>query len=178
MRNNYEFLIYHASVLFWHCPVLEPTVPDRERCLTIERNKMNNNKPFSSGVCTGQTNVQSELLSVPEIIVWQVQLKAACRQRDEWLDETSNQKAKKDDKLNKRKCLLLILLKSLWYGHKKKRERNFPFQCQFSKLVPEILPLFIAAYKLFKLKLTAGRMSLYYSGARAGLFILKYMSQK
>lgn len=79
---------------------------------------MNNWKPFSSGVSTGQTNVQSELLSVPEITVWQVQLKAACQQSDEWLGETSIQKAVKDDKHNKRRHLLLILLKSWRYGQK------------------------------------------------------------
>ncbi len=176
MRNKYQFSIYHTFVLSGRHPALKPPVPDQERCLTVERNKMNDYKPFSGGVSTGQTNVQSELLSVPEITVWQVQLKAACRQSDEWSGETSIQKAEKDDKHNKRRLLLLILLKSWWYGQK---NRKFPFlKCLFSKLVPEILPLFIATYKLFKLRLTAGRISLYYSGARTSLYILKYIPVK
>lgn len=68
-RNNYQFSIYRTFVLSGRCPVLRPTVPDRRRCLTVETNKMNNYKPSSAGVSTGQTNVQSELLSVPEITV-------------------------------------------------------------------------------------------------------------
>lgn len=176
MRNNYQFSIYHTFVLPGRCPVLKPTVPDQERCLTVERNKMNNYKPCSSCVSTGQTNVQSELLSVPEITVWQVQLKAACRQSDEWSVETSIQKGEKDDKHNKRRLLLLILLKSSWYRQKKE---EFPIsQVPILKLLPDILPLFIATDKLFKLRLTAGRIKLYYSRTRTSLYILKYTSLK
>lgn len=42
MGNNHQLSVYHTFVLRGSCPVLKPTAPDREKCLTVERNKMNN----------------------------------------------------------------------------------------------------------------------------------------
>lgn len=75
--------IYHTLVCLDVALCWAPTAPVQERRLSLGRNKVNNCKPSSVGVSTGQTNVQSELLSVPAITVQQVQLKAACRQSDE-----------------------------------------------------------------------------------------------
>lgn len=47
-RNNHQFSICHTFILSGCCSVLEPTALDRERCLAVERNKMNNYKPLSS----------------------------------------------------------------------------------------------------------------------------------
>lgn len=81
----------HNFVWPGHRCLIKPT----EKCLTMERNKMNNSNPSCGGVSAGQTKVQSGLLSVPEITVWQVQLRAPCQQSDEWLDKTSLQKVEK-----------------------------------------------------------------------------------
>lgn len=56
LRNKYQFSIYRSFVLSGRCPVLKPTVPDQERCLTVERNKMNNYKPAVLQWCFHRPN--------------------------------------------------------------------------------------------------------------------------
>lgn len=82
-----EFLTYLLCLIV----ELKQTVPGQESCLTLETNTASDYKPSKSAVSTDRTNVQSGLLSVPEITEWQVQLKAAWRQSDGWSCETSAQ---------------------------------------------------------------------------------------
>ena len=173
IRNIHQCSIYQTFVLSGRCPALKPTVPDLESCLNYRKEQNEQLQAILQwcfhrpNKCSIRALIGSRNRSVSS---------AAGKQRvDRVMSDRARprfRKRAKDDKHNKSRLLLLILLKWWWYGQKrrrrskkKKKKRNFPFlKCQFFKLVPEMLPLFIATYELFKFRLVTGRILLYYSG--------------
>lgn len=93
-----------------HCPVLKPTVPDQEKCLTVATTRMNN-KSFPSFHGPNKCSIRALFGSRNHSVTSAAESSLAT----EWWvigRDLHSEKREIDDKHNKRRLLLLILLKS------------------------------------------------------------------